>query len=301
MKKFWNLYIDDFLIEKKVNQWVWENMIRIYTTIFTLVWKTTFVDLADLSTYTHQNFKRLLGHYLVERNWASSNYNNYRKYLRCYCEYLKIEWYLSENPFDKIQKRKVDIQLPKTLTKKEVQELLDVLPKTFDTSIFIWKRNETIVYTYLYTWLRLSELTNLKLKDLDIHEWFIKVVKWKWNKDRMIPLSHNLLKIISKYLILRNKEHSIYWDTALFPTYIWNSLQQRDMKRIIDKIRADISFHFTWHQLRHTFATELVRNNFDIFNISQILGHSKIDTTKIYLSVDTWKLKTQLDNIALFS
>lgn len=73
------------------------------------------------------------------------------------------------------------------------------------------------------------------------------------------------------------------------------------MKRIIDKIRTNISFYFTWHQLRHTFATELVRNNFDIFNISQILGHSSIDTTKIYLSVDTGKLKNQLDNISLFS
>ncbi len=58
------------------------------------------------------------------------------------------------------------------------------------------------------------------------------------------------------------------------------------MKRIMEKIRASISFYFTWHQLRHTFATELVRNNFDIFNISKILGHASIDTTKIYLSVD---------------
>jgi len=73
------------------------------------------------------------------------------------------------------------------------------------------------------------------------------------------------------------------------------------MQRIIKKIRANTSFHFTWHQLRHTYATELVRNNFDIYNISQILGHSTIDTTKIYLSVDTDKLKKQLDKINLFS
>ncbi len=69
----------------------------------------------------------------------------------------------------------------------------------------------------------------------------------------------------------------------------------------MNRLRENISFYFTWHQLRHTFATELVRNNFDIFNISKILGHSKVDTTKIYLSVDTKKLKTQLDNIRLFA
>ncbi len=70
---------------------------------------------------------------------------------------------------------------------------------------------------------------------------------------------------------------------------------------MMGKIRASISFYFTWHQLRHTFATELVRNNFDIFNISKILGHASTETTKIYLSVDIGKLKSQIDNIALFS
>ena len=63
-------------------------------------------------------------------------------------------------------------------------------------------------------------------------------------------------------------------------------MQQRDMRTMIGRIRECVSFYFTWHQLRHTFATELVRNNFDIYNISRILGHTKIDTTKIYLSMD---------------
>jgi site-specific recombinase XerD len=78
-------------------------------------------------------------------------------------------------------------------------------------------------------------------------------------------------------------------------------MQERELRKIINRIRAKISFYFTWHQLRHTFATELVRNNFDIFNISKILGHSKIDTTRIYLSVDTERLKNQLDTITLFA
>jgi site-specific recombinase XerD len=87
----------------------------------------------------------------------------------------------------------------------------------------------------------------------------------------------------------------------LFPTVHGNDLKGRDMMRIITRIRYCISFHFTWHQLRHTFATELVRNNFDIYNISKILGHTRIDTTKIYLSIDVGKLKKQLDNIRLFA
>jgi len=301
MKKFWNLYIDDFMLEKRVNQWIWVKMTIQYQTIFNLFTQSTQVIATDLSTYTTQNFKRFLGENLTEKNWSSSTYNSYRKYLRCYCEFLKVEWYLSENPLDNIQKRKVAIQLPKTLTKSETQELLRKLPEIFDIKTYIWKRNETIVYTYLYTGLRLSELLNLQLNHLQIHEWYIKVLKWKWNKDRVIPLSHNLTKKLAHYVQVRNKDFDTSGDSALFPTAYWNFLQPSDMRAIINKLREKVSFYFTWHQLRHTFATELVRNNFDIFNISRILGHSKIDTTKIYLSVDTGRLKEQLDWIALFS
>jgi len=302
MKKYSNIYIDDFMMEKEVSQWVWIRMIEAYQSVFNLfIQESTYIIATDLSTYTTQNFKRFLWDNLIARNWSSWTYNSYRKYLRAYCEYLKNEWFLDENPIDRISKRKVAIQLPKTLTKKETYELLQKLPKIFDIKTYIWKRNETIVYTYLFTWLRLSELINLNFKDLQIHEWYLKVIKWKWNKDRVVPLSRQLTMILAKYLVMRNKNFSQNTDSPLFPTAFWNHLQKRELRKIIVRIRAKISFYFTWHQLRHTFATELVRNNFDIFNISKILGHSKIDTTRIYLSVDTEKLKNQLDSITLFA
>lgn len=72
------------------------------------------------------------------------------------------------------------------------------------------------------------------------------------------------------------------------------------MRTIIGRLRECLTFHFTWHQLRHTFATELVRNNFDVYNISRILGHSDINTTKIYLDIDTERLKKQLDEVSMF-
>lgn len=301
MKKYSNIYIDDFMMEKEVSQWVGIKMIEAYKSVFNLFTQSTQVIATDLSTYTTPNFKRFLWDYLIERKWSSWTYNSYRKYLRCYCEYLKNEWYLDENPIDKILKRKVAIQLPKTLTKKETQELLQKLPKIFNTKTYIWKRNETIVYTYLFTGLRLSELINLKYNDLQIHEWYLKVIKWKWSKNRVIPISAQLTRTLAKYLVIKNKDFETKSDMPLFPTAFWNHLQERELRKVINRIREKISFYFTWHQLRHTFATELVRNNFDIFNISRILGHSKIDTTRIYLSVDTEKLKNQLDNITLFT
>lgn len=301
MKKYSNLYIDDFLLEKKVSQWVWERMIERYQSVFNLFTQSPYIIATDLSTYTTRNFKKLLWENLISRNWTSSTYNSYRKYLKCYCQYLKNEWYLDENPFDNIQKRKEPKKLPKTLTKDETRELILKLPHIFDTKTYIWKRNETIVLTYLYTGLRLSELINLNIENLQLHQWYIKVIQWKGGKDRIIPISRVLTKKLAQYMLIRNKDYKDNWNSPLFPTFYWNHLQKRDLKMIMAKLRESLSFYFTWHQLRHTFATELVRNNFDIYNISRILWHSSIDTTKIYLSVDTEKLKQQLDSITLYS
>jgi len=299
MKKFWNIYVDDFLIEKSVNQWISDRMVEIYITTFKVVDNLDFINLSNLTTYTTQNFKRLLWESFLKRNWSSKTYNHYRTNLRCYCEYLKEEWYLHENPIDRISKRKEPKRLPKTLSKDQVKELLNSLPTTFDMNTFFWIRNQTMVYIYLYTWMRLSELTNLKLDNLKIHDWLIQVIKWKGNKDRLIPLTKEAIKYLFNYLKERKKFFSE--SDYIFPSVYWGTLLKKDMQNVINKIRANITFHFTWHQLRHTYATELVRNNFDIYNISQILGHSTIDTTKVYLSVDTDKLKKQLDKINLFS
>ena len=137
------------------------------------------------------------------------------------------------------------------------------------------------------------------MDDVKLIDWYLKVIKGKWSKDRVVPINRQLIKMLLSYTRKLKKEFSN--SEFLFPTIYWNILQKRDMQKIVKKIRYCITFYFTWHQLRHTFATELVRNNFDVYNISQILGHSKIDTTKIYLSVDVWRLKKQLDSIQLFS
>lgn len=299
MKKFNSTYVDEFLLEKFVNQWISKRMLETYYTVFNLLFLDSNIIPSDLSTYTTKSFKKFLWDNFVEKNWSSATYNSYRRYLRSYCQYLFCEEYLEDNPMDKILKRKEPQQLPKALSREQVKELLYSLETAFDKESFYGLRNITMVYTYLHTGLRLSELTNLKLENLVLMDWYLKVIKWKWGKDRVVPLDSILVKLLHWYTKKRKKLYPN--DGYVFPTSCGNGLQKRDMRLMINRIRECITFYFTWHQLRHTFATELVRNNFDIYNISRILGHSKIDTTKIYLSVDVWRLKKQLDTIQLFS
>lgn len=104
----------------------------------------------------------------MEKNWKSATYNTHRKCLKCFCNYLVNEEYLEENPFDRVAKRKEPQQLPKALSSEQVKELLHALPEAFDKSTFTGIRNITMVYTYLHTGLRLSELTKLKYSNLKL-------------------------------------------------------------------------------------------------------------------------------------
>lgn len=300
MKKIHKYLVDEFLMEKFINQWIWEKMYWVYMWVFKLIIENSKnIDLEDTNTYTTNNFKKFLWENFIEKKWSSATYNKYRKCLKAYCRYLVDEWYLEFNPIDKITKRKEEKLIPRTLDYKQIKELKETIEKMFSDEIFTEKRNKTMVYTYLYTGMRLSELTNLKTEDLKIEEWYLKVLKGKWNKQRIIPLSKEIVKILYNYK--KDRETILRKSEYFFPTIKGNILQQRDMRAIIEKIRKWITFYFTWHQLRHTFATELVRNNFDVYNISQILWHSKIDTTKIYLSTDVTRFKKQIDKLWLFN
>jgi integrase/recombinase XerD len=97
--------------------------------------------------------------------------------LKCYCNYLVVEEYLEENPINKIVKRKEPQQLPKALTKDQIGELLNSLDVAFDKNIFTGLRNITMVYAYLHTGLRLSELTSLRLENIKLIDGYIKVIK----------------------------------------------------------------------------------------------------------------------------
>jgi len=286
-------------MEKFVNQWISAKMLGTYHTVFRLLVTDNHICPSDLSSYTTRNFKSFLWNNFLEKGWSSATYNSYRKCLKCFCGYLVSEELLDENPFNKVAKRKEPQQLPRALTSAQVSELLLALTDIFDKQSFTGLRNITMVHSYLHTGLRLSELTNLKCSDVKLMDGHLKVVKGKWSKDRIVPLDNALIKLLHHYM--KRARTQLHDEGFLFPTVHGNALQGRDMRRMIEKIRYSISFHFTWHQLRHTFATELVRNNFDIYNISRILGHSKVDTTKIYLSVDVGRLKKQLDGLQLFS
>lgn len=298
MKKFNNYFIDDFLFEKEINQWIRKSTIHTYKTCFNTLIDNKYINIDDSETFTELNFKRLLWDLFMSKKWSSHTYNRYKKNYKVFCDYLVRQGWLLENPLENLKDRKLDKALPKIFTQKQVNSILYTVKSLYNNSDFLSQRNLTIVYTYLLTWLRLYELVSLTFADVNLEEGYIRVRNWKGWKDRFVPVIHKLQRILESYLDYHREAN--FNEEVFFPSRYWNFMQHRDIYAIMKKVQNQLWFRVTCHMFRHTFATELVRKNLNIYSISQILWHSKLDTTKIYLNFDTEKVKETINGLNVF-
>lgn len=298
MKKYENLFISDFLIEKEVNQGLSHKTILTYYTMFNYLLSNPYVDINNLKTFTKNNFIRFLWSLLIEKNWTSHTYNRNKKCAKVFCDFLIKEWFLDKNPLQDIKDRKIDKTLPKIFTNNELDHIIRNINNIFWWDDFISLRNKTLMFTYIYSWIRFSELVNLNITDINLDEWYIRINKWKWWKDRYVPLINKLYIFLKKYYDYRSKMD--FKKTYLFPTKYGNNLQYREVYKINKMLQKKLWFKITTHMFRHTFATELVKKNLNLYNISQILWHTKLDTTKVYLNFDTEKVRDSINLLNLY-
>jgi integrase/recombinase XerC len=166
----------------------------------------------------------------------------------------------------------------------EIKLLLEEV--TFDSG-FIGKRDKLIIEIFYLTGMRLTELINIKLTDLDFHNKSIKVIG-KRNKERIIPLSDSILTSIQsfinefdlkEFLITNSKGNKVY-----------SKLVYRVVRKYLSKITSINKK--SPHILRHTFATHMLNNGADINAIKDLLGHSNLNATQVYTHNTVEKLKS---------
>ncbi len=178
--------------------------------------------------------------------------------------------------FASVKIPKKDKKLPEVLTKEEVKRLIDSADN----------RKSKLIISLLYSsGLRVSELVNLKISDLNLDESIGWVRKGKGNKDRLFSISSSLSKEIKEYL--NDKEGNIYLFSKNEP------LTTRNIQKIIKgtRIRSKINKKVTPHTLRHSLATHLLEQGTDIRLIQTLLGHASISTTQLYTHVSTEQIK----------
>lgn len=297
--RFNNYFMDAFLEEKQYWQGLTKASLSAYKTALRHLQNYELIELDDPTTFTAQNFRRLLFDLSTRNNWSSHTYNRLRKDYRVFCWYLVRENYITTNPIDQIVRKKIPKELPKHFTKDQIDKILWLLHSMYPKDDIIDTRNKTIVYTYLYTGLRLYELINLRPEDVNHSEGYIRVQSGKWEKDRIVPILEKLQPILRSFESLRNRTFAD--PKAYFPTYIWGKLQHREIYNVLYRIKKKVTFKITTHMFRHTFATELAKKDLNLYNISQILGHSNLNTTKIYLNFQVDAIRTKINSLDLYT
>lgn len=228
--------------------------------------------------------------FLVKDKYTPRSISRKLSSLRAFARYLIIRNVLTVNPTTGIPSPKMDKRLPKYLTQQEVQQLLQ-LP---DCSTYEGLRDLIILELFYATGIRVSELVDLRIKNLSLTKGSIRVMG-KRKKERIVPLVRKVQDDLHQFLQMqkaRNGTEPEYEDYIFVKENKEPFTRQQIasiVKSYISKITDSDKAHP--HALRHTFATHLLDEGADLMAVKELLGHSSLSTTQIYTHVSIEHLK----------
>ena len=205
--------------------------------------------------------------------------------LKGFYKYLCRGGKVLDNPFSYVTLPKREKKLPQYLNYNEMIEIFDVI----DTSNLLGLRNRLIMELLYATGIRVSELVNIKINDIDISNLSITVTG-KGDKTRIVFFNKVVKELLNKYI----KESSeIRKNDYLIINQHGKQITTRGIRLIMNKVIDETSIikHVHPHILRHTFATHLLNNGCDLLTVQELLGHVSISTTGIYTHVTTEHVK----------
>lgn len=244
-----------------------------------------------VSQITRLNIRLWLGD-LSEKQYAKSSIARKVAALRSFFKYCFKRGYIDKNPAHLLVVPKKDHSLPKTATVEDIERLMESV--TTDTVRGL--QNRAILELFYGTGMRLSELTELNITDIDLKQKQV-TVKGKGNKQRIIPLGKTVTDILNKFL---DKRTDLYGDRtdedakkALFLAANGQRIYGRAIRYMVEKYFKKTSevTQKSPHVLRHSFATHMLDNGADIRVIKEFLGHANLAATQVYTHTSIERLK----------
>lgn len=249
---------------------------------------TTVYGALSLEEIKHTHIRTWLAE-LKENGNTAKTINRKISSLKSFFKYQLKLGRLTTSPMAKVVSPKIGSRLPVFVKEQDTDKLLS----TLNTATEDWRSlNARMLITLFYaTGMRLSELINLTTKQVDEGRQHIKVLG-KGNKERILPISKEILDMIIEYQALKKKDFEVVEDVLLvtekgkkmYPRYAWLLVnKQLQQATTLDKKSP--------HVLRHTFATHLLNNGADLNAVKELLGHSSLAATQVYTHNTIEKLK----------
>ena len=238
----------------------------------------------DLTKVTFEDIKDYLEHLNLKKEKTSSIRRKISS-LKSFYKFLYKNNYINKNdyPLTKIAYPKMEKKLPKFIYYNDLLEIINESSKDKDGV-----RDRLIIEMLYATGVRVSELINIKINDIDFNNRRI-IVLGKGNKERIVYYGEYAEEVLKEYMKTHERKNHNY----LFVNSKGGKLTDRGVRYIIDNIMSKLSVktHVTPHVLRHTFATDMLNNGCDIKVVQELLGHSSLKATEIYTHVTNEHLK----------
>lgn len=244
----------------------------------------------DLCYFTSANIRSFLAALQTQHQPARNTVLRKIASLRSFASFLLEQGQLERNPFKLLPAPKRERILPKFLSVEETERLLD----TAAHSKHFAARDKALFELMYSSGLRRSEVTGLRVKDIDFFNGIVKVFG-KGSKERLVPVTDAALDALKTYLACRKNPQP---DDALFLNKNGKPLTGDGLAYIFKNtaIASHLARKVTPHSLRHSFATHLLNNGCDLRSLQEMLGHKSLAATQVYTHVSLEKLKSVYDH-----
>lgn len=226
---------------------------------------------------------------LRSKGFTASSINRKIVSLKGWFSWLQSKEEIIEDPTITLEQPKLERFLPKVLSEKEIDQLINKCNQP---------EHRAIIELLYSSGLRVSELINLQLNDINFKSGYL-VCKGKGDKERLIPIGKKARYEISYYL--ESRRNQIVDDQNkndyIFLTSKGHQISRQEVWKLIKELSKSINKDISPHTLRHSFATHLLENGADLRVVQELLGHSDISTTQVYTHVSKKRLKDVYFNI----
>lgn len=234
-------------------------------------------------------FIRLYLSFLYEKKYSKKTISRRISALRSLFKYLLREKVILKNPMILVSNPKLDKKLPKFLYYEQLEAILDIPDKNTPLGL-----RDALILELLYsTGIRVSEIVNIKIKDINFYDKKIKILG-KGNKERIVLYGKCLNELLNLYLkesrpVILNKKQNDY----LILNKLGNNITDRGIREIISNIqkKGNFDFNISPHVFRHTFATHMLDSGADLKSVQELLGHENLATIQIYTHVSNEHLR----------
>ena len=239
----------------------------------------------------------------VHRSLSVQTIHGYVRSLRAFASWLEEEGYTDVNPLRRLKPPRLPEVLIQPLTEDEIRKILLAIPHNSSEGV----RNYAIVLMFLDTGIRLSELANLKLADIDYGLGQFKVFG-KGSRERLVPIGHTAQRSVINYVDGKRPDPVNPREELVFLTVAGDPMSRNSIGKVVQRLaRRSKVERLHPHLFRHTFAVRYLMNGGDVFSLQKILGHRSLEMTRRYVQLagaeikDKHRLFSPVDNLGIAS